>query len=450
MTVVRPFVGTRYNAKHVGDLREVYAPPYDVISPAMQEALHSRHPNNCVRLILGRHESDDDAQSNRHTRAAATFARWREEGVMVDDAAPSFYIYTQTFDLPGRGRVTRTGFFGAVELVELGPGGIMAHEHTFEGPKADRFALMQATNANLSAVFSLYTDEAGTTTRLFAERMAAEPPWDTATTDDGVDHALWVVNDAAFISAVREVLADQPIYIADGHHRCETALRYAAFCRGEKSADAAPTPTDHVLMYLVNTEDTGLEILPTHRVLHRDLATDVEEFKNDIGEFFDVTSAGIDWSQGKKAAEKIQRALAKAGEKRTAFAVLLPGGETMLLTLRDGADLDAMIEEPMPTESKSLDVTILHSHLINRRWVGNPEYELDEEECRYVRDIAEAMDLLAAGKHCVAFLMNAPTMAQMRAVSTLGERMPHKSTYFYPKVGAGVVARDMGTALGEP
>lgn len=449
MAVIRPFVGTRYNDRAVGDLAQVLAPPYDVISPQMQEELHGRHPHNVVRLELGKDEKGDDGYCNRYSRAAGFFATWRDEGVMLDDEKPSLYLYTQTFSLPDGRRLTRRGFFAAVELMELGPGGIMAHERTFDGPKADRLTLMQASHANFSAIFGLYTDPDGRADRVIAERMAKERPWSQATTDDGIEHALWVINEPEVIRELQSILAGKGIYIADGHHRYETALKYAQECRREgKTAKNGPGPADHVMMYLVNTEDPGLVILPTHRVLHRDLAADVEEFKEDVAAGFDILPLGLDWDREPAAAARVQAALAEAGRDRTAFAMLLPRGDGAMLVLRPGAAIDTLIDDPMPREKKVLDATILHAFVINRCWIGNPDYDIDEEECRYVRDIGEAMDLLRAKRHCVAFLMNPTTMDQLKAISAIGERMPQKSTYFYPKVVTGIVTRDLHQPLG--
>lgn len=444
MAVVRPFQGTRYNTRHVGDLAKVIAPPYDVISEAMRKQLCDQSPYNVVRIDLGSTEPGDDSYTNRYTRSASIFTDWRHEGALIDDEKPSLYIYSQEFDLPDGRHVVRSGIYAAVELMKLGPEGVMPHERTFEGPKTDRFNLTAATHANFSAVFALYSDAEGKANKVIGERMAAEKPWASASTADGITHRMWVVNDAKFISAIQEILADKSLYIADGHHRYETAMRYASHCRESGIAKgAAPTPSDHVLMYLVNTEDPGLEILPTHRVLRRDLETDVAEFKEDVSEHFDLTPIGFNWDTETDAALKIQTALAKAGKKATSFAVLLPGGEGFLMTLKDGADIDEMITDDMPVEKKSLDATILHFHVINQHWIGNPEYDIDEEECAYVRDIDEAMDLLRAKKHCIAFLMNSTTMDQLKAISAIGERMPQKSTYFFPKIATGTVLRDM-------
>jgi uncharacterized protein (DUF1015 family) len=450
MAIIRPFVGTRYNARHVGELSNVLTPPYDVISPKMREELHARHPNNFVHLDLGRDMPGDDSYSNRYSRAAGMYTWGRGGGVMLDDARPSLYIYTQTFRLPDGQEVTRSGFFAAVRLEALGAGGIMAHERTFEGPKADRLSLMQATRANFSAVFALYSDPEKRVDEILARRMTTEKAWDCATDADGIRHRLWVVNQPDVIETMRALLADRPLYIADGHHRYETALRYAEemhhLGRGPLNGTA---PHDHVLMYLVNTENPGLVILPTHRVLHRDLATDVGEVKEDLSEFFDLVPSGLNWDRDSDAARKIEAALAEAGQGgRTAFAMLLPGGEATILRLKPDADLDAMIDDAMPREKKSLDATILHFHVINRCWIGNPEYDIDEEECRYVRDIEEAMDLLRSKKFCVALLMNPTSIEQVKAIAAIGERMPQKSTYFYPKVISGLVTRDLTLPLG--
>ncbi|MBN1475853.1 DUF1015 domain-containing protein [Candidatus Sumerlaeota bacterium] len=449
MAVIRPFIGTRFDTEKVGPWSNVLAPPYDVISEPMRAALCARSENNVVHIDFGKPGDQGDGCADQYERAAKLFAQWRDSGALIDEAEPCLYIYAQRYTLPDGREITRAGFFSAVELMELGPGGVMPHERTFEGPKADRLNLTRATHANFSAIFALYTDAEGRANRLIADRMAAEPPRDSATTDDGITHSLWAVSDPDFIAQMQAVLADQPLYIADGHHRYETAQNYAAECQREGNLlGREPEPSDHVLMYLVNTDDPGLEILPTHRVLHRDLAGDAEAFRRRAEEHFDVSPLGLRWDTEPDAAARLQRDLAQAGERGTSFAVLLPGGEGMMMTLKPDADLDAMIPEAMPREKKSLDATVLHAHVLSRCWLDDPGRDIGHDDCAYVRDIGEAMDLLRAGEHGVAFLMNSTTMDQLKAISTIGERMPQKSTYFFPKIATGVVLRDMGLPLG--
>jgi uncharacterized protein (DUF1015 family) len=434
---IRPFRGTRFNPGSFNDLAPVIAPPYDVISDAMRDVLIGQSQHNIVQIDFGAEQSGDGASSNRYTRAAALFREWRADEVLVDDPSPTLTIYAQDYALPDGRAITRAGIFAAVELMALGPKGVMPHERTFDGPKADRLNLTRATNANFSAIFALYADPEERVNALIAEQMKSSPPTMKGRTGDGILHRAWVVDDPAFIEGVRSALADKALYIADGHHRYETALNYAAEqgCKGG---------SDHTLIYLVSTEDPGLEILPTHRVLHADLKTDTAAFLAKAREHFDVSEIPGNWQSDADAAASTRERLAEAGKAGPSFAVLLPDGAAQLLTLRAGTSLDSVITEEMPTAKKALDVSILHFHLIDKCWLAGRQMDLDESRCHYVRDIGEAMNLVKSGEGAVAFLMNATTMDQLKEISALGERMPQKSTYFYPKIATGVVIRDMG------
>lgn len=440
MADIKPFKGTRYNISMIEDLQKVIAPPYDVVSKDKREVLYERHPNNVIRLILGKDNPSDDDYNNKYNRAANYLQSWRSEGVLIDDEIDSLYFYEQEFSLPNGENKKRSGFFTLVKLESLEDGKIKAHERTFMGPKADRLKLIRATKSNLSPIFSLYTDKDFFIDSVIKER-AKKKPWLQCTDDEGVVHKIWVVKESKVIAQIIDSMKNRTLFIADGHHRYETALIY----RNEitdmgniKSND----PCQYVMMCLINTENEGLVVLPTHRVLNADLNADVEEVLNDLGEHFTLTKMeGINYNNPDETEKEIVDKMAKI--KTTSYVMLLPKNEAYLLELKKKANLNSLIEGEMSELKKKLDVTILQEYLIKQVWIGNPEIELDEEDIKYVKDIKEAVALVNKGKASAAFIMNAPNLEMIKKIAEAGERMPEKTTYFYPKLGTGLVMRDM-------
>ncbi|MGC8840606.1 MAG: DUF1015 domain-containing protein [Candidatus Sumerlaeaceae bacterium] len=445
MADILPFRGTRYNNQLIPDLSLVISPPYDVISKEMQDALYQRHPNNVVRLILTKDE-DDDNFSDKYTRAANYLRTWRSEGILIEDHQPSLYLYEQQFKMADGRTKTRRGFFALVKLQDYQEGGIRAHEHTFAGPKADRFKLLKATKANLSPIFLIYNDPEKSVSSLIEERMDSTRPWASITDEDGVVHRLWVVSKKDFITAVRENMAPKELFIADGHHRYETALAYRDFMRSETGLKDGKQSFDYTMVYLSHAEQDGLVILPTHRALSRTLMADVnlKESLEELADHFNVTSEKVDLAKGKSVAKNITDKVAKLGAKRTAFAMIEASGKVYYLQLKENVEPAELIDsDEIPDAVKRLDVSILHQFIINRVFIGNPDFELEEDDCFYVRDVSKLFEMLKSKKAVVGFVMNPTPMSQVLEIVAAGIKMPHKSTYFHPKLADGLVMRDM-------
>ena len=266
MAEVKPFRGIHYDVKRVGDLTRVVAPPYDVISPEEQDILLHRHPRNIVWIDFAKAKEGDGPGSDKYTRAAALFSEWRAEGTLVRDPLPALYYYEQEFTIPGKGTFVRKGFLGALKLSPFGEGVVFPHERTLAKPKADRLALMRVTDAHMSPIFGLYSDPGDTVLKNLRAGMAAAP--DLVAVDDlAVKHRIWTVAQPKAILGAVEAMADKGVFIADGHHRYETALAF----REEMRARHGVNPTaayEHVLMFLCNMDDEGIVILPTHRGIH--------------------------------------------------------------------------------------------------------------------------------------------------------------------------------------
>jgi uncharacterized protein (DUF1015 family) len=445
MAEILPFIGTRFNSQLIGNLSNVLAPPYDVITPEQQEELYQRHQYNVIRLELPREKPGDDAFTNRYSRAANTFRTWRSDGILIEDEQPSIYLYEQEFKLPDGETRKRSGFFALVKIEDYRSGEIKAHEYTFEGPKADRLNLMRATHANFSPIFVIYNDPQATVTELLTTKTK-ERAWEEVVDDDGTIHRLWVVHKKEFLQKLHDTMKERKLFIADGHHRYETALNFRNEMRQETRKADGRQPFDYMMMYLTSAEQEGLVILPTHRVLTRDVMAEVNlsDAMDELKDSFTIIDDKIDLEKPEQEGKRLTTRLEKLGAERTSFALLLPNGKAHFLQLKPKVVPKDMIDdEELHDAVKELDVSILHNYVINQVFIGNPEFELDDDDCYYVRDVSRVFKLLGSKKGAAAFLMNATPMEQVVKIVSAGIKMPHKSTYFHPKIITGLVIRNM-------
>ncbi|MBX7247036.1 MAG: DUF1015 domain-containing protein [Candidatus Sumerlaeaceae bacterium] len=451
MADILPFIGTRYNSQLIGNLGKVLAPPYDVISPEFQEELYQRHANNVVRLELSKEEAGDDAFSNKYSRAANTLKTWRSDGILIEDEKPSIYLYEQEFKLPDGTVKQRRGFYALVKLEDYGSGNIRAHEQTFDGPKSDRLKLMRATRANLSPIFVIYNDEQQEVANLISEKMK-EKPWEEVVDDDKTIHRLWVVQKKEMIMGLRELMQKRQLFIADGHHRYETAINFRNEMREETGKKDGKQPFDYMMMYMTCAEQDGMVIMPTHRVLTRQIMAEVDmaDALSELKEHFDIKDEKIDFSKRETSARKLLDKVEELGKTGPAFAFVYPNGKVQYLKLKKKTDpVDLIEDDDLHDAVKRLDVSILHHYIINQVFVGNPEFELEDDECFYVRDVGRCFDLLAAKKGTLAIIMNATPMEQVIEIVSEGIKMPHKSTYFHPKIITGLVVRNMDSEFAK-
>ena len=391
MAAISPFPAVRYDPARVGDLRDVIAPPYDVISAAEQAALYDRSPYNVVRLILAR-------ETPRAEAAARALAAWVEAGVLARDPAPALYVYRQTFHLPGGGVRTREGVLCRLRLETFASGVVRPHERTFPGPKADRLALLRATGGYLSPIFGLY---AGAEALRDVLASAAGGASLVGVTEPGGDaHRIWRITDPVAIGRAQAALAAEPILIADGHHRYETALMHR---------DEGGPPW--VLAYLASMYDPGLVILPTHRLVRGPLPMDAAALEARLRESFAVTPRPAATPRA-------------TGE----IDCILPDRQ---LRLRARPAAQARLERLAPP-LRALDVTLF------QRAILEPVLGLGTEGLAFTHDDAEAVAAVP-GAASAAFLVNPPSIDAVRAVCLAGEVMPEKSTYFYPKLADGLV-----------
>ena len=423
MADVQPFRGIRYGADPGGDLSRLLCPPYDVISPEHQRRLHDSSPHNAVRLELGLDSPDDSDDCNRYTRAAALLDEWLDNGVLRHEDRPSFYLLREEF--PHRGsRSRRLSLIARVRLEELSAGVILPHEFTSPAPKKDRHALLTATQANLSPIMSVYRDR---TRRLggLIDAVAARPPIAEATHED-VGITLWSIQDEAETSAIAGALSDAPIYLADGHHRYETALQY----RNERrNAGAAGGAQDFIMMSLLEIAMPGLIVLPYHRLV-RGLSQDqTDELRRRVEESFEVEPVDV---QSVDAAAALEERLEAVGSGRIALGLLADGGASAsLLTQRD---------TPGPSSSplERCVTWVVGSKLLSPV-LGSEAEAVDRGMLHYTHDSAEVARAVTAGGFQLGLVLSPTPLDLFEDVVLSGERMPIKSTYFSPKLPTGLV-----------
>lgn len=435
MAEVRPFQGIRYNAEKAKDYAQVVAPPYDVISPSERDALHDRHPYNVIRLILGRPQPADDASDNVHTRAAQFFENWQQDGVLVRDKTAGFYLTSVTFDLAGQ-HITRFGINGMVRLEPFEKGIVLPHERTFSKVKSERLRLMQACHANLCPIFGIYSDANGISAKL--RSIAADMPPDINLTDEkGLEHRLWHLTDTPVIEGVTQSLKDQKIYIADGHHRYETALNYREWVKARNMGYTADHPCNYVMMSLISMDDPGLVVLPAHRLLREVSEASVDRMLDKASRYFDVHTIAIQQDmQG--VAEKVHALLAEHADVNTIGVYAKNSATIYVLMIKPGV-MHQLFGHDMHASLLDLDVSVL-THLILMELLGFDQDRLDDEtKIAYGTEIIDSLLEVKNGAADLCFLLNPTRIEQVKQVAESGLIMPRKSTYFYPKEISGLV-----------
>ncbi|HEY8677754.1 MAG TPA: DUF1015 domain-containing protein [Candidatus Dormibacteraeota bacterium] len=420
MANVRPFRGIRYDPDRV-DLSQVVAPPYDIITPDDQQRYYRQDPKNVVRLIAGEVRASDHPGDNKYTRAAGFFQEWRNTGVLHQEPEAGGYVYGHIFVDPLTGeRRSRVGLLCVVELEPFG-NGILAHERTHARAKADRLSLTRAVGANLSPVFALFQDAESSVRRL-VEPVMRQSPRLSITSDGGEEHRVWPLPADDRFREIARVLAASRLYMADGHHRYETALNFRNRQRVEHPEAGPDAAFNFVLMLLVDVGDPGLVILPTHRLL-RDL------------DGFDGPALLQRLAASQPVVTRADResllAAMRGQEGRHRVGIALPGRRQATVDLPEPPD----VGDPVAR----LDVSVLHREIFEKQ-LGLEERVLDEERyLSYWRNTDFVLDQAASGQAQAAFLLRPPAVSDVVAVAEAGKVMPQKSTYFYPKPLSGIV-----------
>lgn len=417
MAVVKPFKALRF-AEKAGDISKLCCPPYDIIGPDEQNALYDISPYNIVRLELGR-------EKDRYSAAAETLKKWLCDGILKRDAADAFYLYEEEFGYGGKTRTLRL-LIGLIELTEFSKGVVLPHEETLSKAKADRLDLMRATGCNFSQIYSLYMDEEGVVKEIL--QRASECPSDVAFEFGGIRQRLWIIRDAETASSITRAFSDKKVYIADGHHRYETAVNFKNDLIEKKIVpENGDHPAKYCMMAFADIDDPGLLVLPTHRLIHGISGFDEKEILKTLSDSFDMDDLQDD--------SETEEALSSAGDRKV--FVMVTKDRCVRLSLREAA-----LSGAMPGKGaayKALDVAVLHSLILE------PVFGIDRENMSrqlnlsYTRSRAEAVSGVKSGRYQCAFILNATRVRQIKDVAQSGEKMPQKSTYFYPKLITGLV-----------
>lgn len=435
MANIRAFRAHRYDLGRVGNLSDVIAPPYDVIDPALQQALYDRSPHNVIRLILNKEEPTDTENNNRYTRAAHTLRDWQVEHILTQDSARALYVYHQDFEAEGR-RYTRKGFLARVRLEPFGQGQIYAHEQTMAGPKADRLKLFHATAMNLSPVFGLYPDPVGAVMQQLDTAVVRSLPLQ-ATDHLGVVSKLWPVTDQHVVSAVTGLMGPQPVFIADGHHRYETGLRYLEERRAAGEVRDDEAAANFILMMLVSMSDPGLIILPTHRLVSGLSALTGPQLADVLKDHFQVETIG----RGDQGARDTWDNIEADGSQDLLGFGTVADGLWQTARLRSPDAMARLASDHSPAW-RGLAVSVLHVLVLDHLLSGKLG---TKGECKYVHLLREVTDSVAARQCQLAVLVPPATMQHVEEIAGNLEKMPPKSTYFYPKLLSGLVFNSLKT-----
>ncbi len=429
---IKAFKALRYNEKKAGSLATLVSPPYDVINNDMQQMLYDRNTYNLVRVDLNR-----GVGNLRYSAAAQNFKDWIANGVLTPDEKPAIYFHHQTFKLPNGSWVTRKGFFAVRRVEDFSEGGIKPHEKTLEGPKTDRLKLTKALQCQLSPVFSLYADplkKIDTITKSIKEKTADVDFW----TRENERHQMWIATDPAVCDAVEFILGSQPLFIADGHHRYETSINYRNELRKIKPPGDGMEHFNYVLMYFSSMNDDGLVILPIHRALHNIPNFNINTLLTQLQAHFDVKPLG--------SLENVTllNKLEESGKASHSFALVTKDPkESYLISLLKSKWNDLAISKTVPACLRGLDVTVLHRLVFEEILKISQEAQAKQENIIYWKDTGRAINETRAGACDVSFLLNATRITDMEHVAMDGEKMPQKSTYFYPKILSGLVMHDV-------
>lgn len=447
MAKIVPFKGILYNPGKVGGLNKVMAPPYDVISPEFQDRLYQRHPYNIVRLILGKTFPNDTAGNDRYSRAASDFKKWQGEGVLIRDESPAIYYYIQVYkvgtdlkSVPSGQRRARKGFIALARLEEFGKGGIHPHEKTLAGPKADRLKLIEACNANFSCIFSLYSEPEKTINSLLEDCCVNGLPVIDVADDDGVESKVWKISNKESIKKIIEIMSDKPLFIADGHHRYETALNYRNMMREKIKDYKGNEAFNYVMMYFSNMDDEGMTIMPTHRVIHSIPGFNAKAFLVNCSHFFNIEEIKWDSKIEPRVRKEFYKRMEEGGAGLPSFGLYINGLDSYFaLNLKEEDIMNKVFGSSIPEVFKSLDVTVLHSLILNNILGISSSAQENQTNLVYVKGVDDAIEEAKKAGRQMAFLLNPTKIEQVKAVAAAGQVMPQKSTYFYPKLLSGLV-----------
>ena len=445
MAFIAPFQGVYFNVEKVGSLDDVVTPPYDVINENAVESYTAKNPYSMIQLDITKNPGGSTGSGARYQKVADIFHDWLDQKVLQRDQQPALYLYTVQYKHPSGKMLIRKGLISLVGLSEFGEGVVKPHEETFDSVIKDRLRLLDTTKAQFSQIFSLFSDEENRVLTLL-DAVREQDPMGSITDDDGCIHSLYRITDGDAIRQVQEFFTDKSLYIADGHHRYTTALAYKKMQQERKADFSDKDPANHIMMYLCPMEDPGLSVLPTHRLLHWPGTLSVDNLQTRLAPWFEmeeIENGTREVLLAEVLARMDEAEQSAPAQAVTTFGVYHPGEDRcFLLTMKPETE---QLLKDKPEQLQELDVVILSEVIIHGALeLGHHRCE-EENLIHYFSDPDEAMDV--AVKECthsdtvtpLLFVMNPTRVKQVKQVADEGLIMPHKSTYFYPKIMTGLL-----------
>ena len=436
MAEIRAFRAYRYNPEKVA-AAEVLTQPYDKITPAMQERYYEASPHNLIAIEKGRTTADDSPLNNVYTRAAAKLQELVAAKILVRDATPAIYAYTQEYSVPNTNtHRTRRGFIALSRLEDYEAGIVFRHEHTLAGPKADRLELLRHTHVQTGLLFMLYDDPQKKIDTML-DKIGNTPPAVELKDEYSVTHRLWAITDAIAIERIQNAMAGQKLAIADGHHRYETALAYRNESRERATSKNPDASYEFAMMALFNTRASGLTILPTHRLIRNLPDFDFDKFRSQASKYFDWY--GYPYYSDEERQESLKEFTHEMERQRPrhAIGIYAGGGAFYLFALKRGLDLEQTLPKVSPAQ-RELDVVLLHKLLLEKCLKITAEAVSTEQNISYVRDMNEALAAVDRKEAQMACLLNPVRVQEVVDIALGGDVMPQKSTDFYPKLLSGL------------
>lgn len=431
MAEIRPFRGVHYSSSLIKDWSAVICPPHDIISPYDQQELYHSSEYNFVRLEYGLQMPQDTATDNRYTRSAATLEQWLKQGVLETDPAPAIYLHSHQFTLEGR-QYKRRNIIARVRVEEWDKMIVRPHERTFTVTRSDRLSLLQALQANTSPILAMFEDRQRRISPLLADQERNKPMISSRRVG-GESHDVWAITDIEVIKEISSNLAEQPLYIADGHHRYESALAYG---RDRKKAAASPSPDagyNFVMMELVDFADPGLVILAPHRLVKGISKLTLDKFTDRLAEFFEMERIPLITTDFRKQVGDFF-----TGADGIRVVIFGPATDFLLkLKLRDQAAASRMMPQFHSELYKKLDVSIV-DHVILEQLLGMTG-DAGKTGLAYNHDLLDTVNRVKNGEYQLAILLSPVKPETIKEIADAGDRMPPKSTYFYPKAPSGLV-----------
>jgi uncharacterized protein (DUF1015 family) len=437
MAEIQPFRAFRYDTSRL-PLEKALTQPYDKITPAMQGHYYAASPYNLIAIEKGRAGAGDTAENNVYTRAGQKIKEWIAEKVLVQDAAPAIYVYSQEYFVPGtHTRKTRIGFIALGRVEDYDAHVVFRHERTLSAPKADRIELLRNTHAQTGQLFMLYDDAPRRIDNLL-EDIAKQPAPNEMHDEYGVTHRLWPVTDLANIRRIQSAMADKRLIIADGHHRYETALNYRNESRVREGVNDPYAAAEFAMMTFINAHSKGLTILPTHRLIRNVGDFDFDKFRQNVAQAFDWYSYPFQNPEERATAfAEFRKDLEGVNHGRRAIGIYPGGGAFYLFLLRRDADLEAMLPDVSEAQ-RGLDVVLLHRLIIEKGLGISTEAVAAEKNVSYEREMDAALAAVDRGEAQLACLLNPARVQQVAEIAFGGDVLPQKSTDFYPKLLSGI------------